>query len=167
MIYLLPAAAGVAVSVLLLLYYRRENEKYRAYRRAASRLLSIHALRRSLRREESLRSSVRTMLILGWEDDGWQEYIFDLAEGVWIGRGKEGNQLVIYDLNVSRNHCRLTEQNDCLYLEDLESANGTLVKKNGRWKRVWGKEQIREGCEFSVGPVIFKVKTISVDSGAL
>ena len=131
--------------MLLLLYYRRENEKYRAYRRAASRLLSIHALRRSLRREESLCSSVRTMLILGWEDDGWEEYIFDLA----------------------RNHCRLTEQNDCLYLEDLESANGTLVKKNGRWKRVWGKEQIREGCEFSVGPVIFKVKTISVDSGAL
>ena len=41
-----------------------------------------------------------------------------------------GNDIVLAQGNVSKNHCRIFVFNDQLYVEDLKSTNGTQLNKN-------------------------------------
>jgi uncharacterized RDD family membrane protein YckC len=50
--------------------------------------------------------------------------------GMVIGRDAKSCDLHMSDLSVSRRHARLLNENGTVWLEDLDSANGTLV--NGR-----------------------------------
>jgi two-component system, cell cycle response regulator len=51
--------------------------------------------------------------------------IVDAAELV-IGRG-QGADLLLADPGLSRRHCRVIRQDDVVFIEDLDSANGTFV----------------------------------------
>lgn len=53
-----------------------------------------------------------------------------IQEGMVIGRDPKSADLVMNDSSVSRRHARLFRKNGVLMLEDLQSANGTVV--NGR-----------------------------------
>ena len=48
-------------------------------------------------------------------------------ETTTIGR-KEGSDIIIDNLAVSRHHARLVQKEDKFILEDLNSVNGTFVK---------------------------------------
>lgn len=70
-----------------------------------------------------------------------------------IGR-QSGCDLRIPSGAVSRKHCRLSFHDDFLTVEDLDSANGTVV--NG--ERIEGPHVLRPGDRLEVGPVTFVVK---------
>jgi pSer/pThr/pTyr-binding forkhead associated (FHA) protein len=70
-----------------------------------------------------------------------------------VGRQK-GSDLRIPSSQVSRRHCVLFFRDDYLTVEDLESANGTLL--NG--VRIAGKEVVRPGDRLEIGPVVFVVE---------
>ncbi len=53
------------------------------------------------------------------------KYIFD-KDVVSIGRAK-GNDIVLENLSVSRNHARIKKEGDQYFIVDLNSANGTFV----------------------------------------
>jgi len=63
-----------------------------------------------------------------------------LDEGMLIGRDQECD-LVIDDRQVSRKHARVYQTSEGVFLEDLESKNGTYVNH----KRVEGVVQLFEG----------------------
>jgi hypothetical protein len=65
---------------------------------------------------------------------------------VELGRTREAD-VVLRDPEVSRRHARLESRNGVVYVEDLESSNGTFL--NGR--RVTEPIEIREGDEIDVG----------------
>src|SRR5688572_28807936 len=69
-----------------------------------------------------------------------------------IGRQK-GCGVRIPSGSVSRQHCLLSVHNELLRVEDLSSANGTLV--NGR--RIMRREIVRPGDKLRVGPITFVV----------
>jgi len=69
-----------------------------------------------------------------------------------IGRQK-GCGVRIPSGSVSRQHCLLSVHDDLLRVEDLSSANGTLV--NGR--RIGRRELLRPGDKLRVGPITFVV----------
>lgn len=72
--------------------------------------------------------------------------LFDLVEGQnFIGR-QEGNHLVLPSTQISRRHACLTMADGRLFLEDLQSANGTYV--NGA--RVQ-KVELRQGSRIQLG----------------
>jgi pSer/pThr/pTyr-binding forkhead associated (FHA) protein len=70
-----------------------------------------------------------------------------------VGRQK-GLGLRIPSAEVSRRHCVLRIQDGVLTVEDLRSANGTLL--NG--KRITRKEVVRPGDRLEIGPLVFVVQ---------
>jgi predicted component of type VI protein secretion system len=69
-----------------------------------------------------------------------------------IGRQK-GCGVRIPSGMVSRQHCLLSIHDDLLRVEDLSSANGTLI--NGR--RIMRREVLRPGDKLRVGPITFVI----------
>jgi pSer/pThr/pTyr-binding forkhead associated (FHA) protein len=70
-----------------------------------------------------------------------------------LGRAR-GNTVRIPSAEVSRQHCRLREEDGLIVVEDLGSVNGTFL--NGR--RLRGAEYVRPGDHIEVGPVTFVVQ---------
>ena len=75
------------------------------------------------------------------------------SEETIIGR-RAGCDLRVPSASVSRRHCRLSYRDDCLVVEDLQSANGTYV--NGI--RITETQVVQPGDRLEVGPVTFLVK---------
>jgi pSer/pThr/pTyr-binding forkhead associated (FHA) protein len=69
-----------------------------------------------------------------------------------IGRSSEAERPLPM-IFVSRFHCRLTVQGDQVYLEDLQSANGTFVNR----KRIAAPTPLQHGDDISLGPMLFRV----------
>lgn len=65
------------------------------------------------------------MVRLGNEKDG--ELEFDIQDSVTIGRGGQSQIKLTKDALLSGEHCRFTKNGSSLYLEDLQSTNGTYV----------------------------------------
>src|SRR5260370_3554116 len=75
------------------------------------------------------------------------------SEDTIIGR-RAGCDLRIPSASVRRRHCRRSLRDDCLMVEDLQSANGTYV--NG--VRITDTHIVRPGDRREVGPVTFLVQ---------
>jgi pSer/pThr/pTyr-binding forkhead associated (FHA) protein len=71
-------------------------------------------------------------------------------DSVVIGRGSECD-VVIHDLKASRQHCKLTRQEEGFVLEDLASRNGTLV--NGL--RITEPVLLKASQTFQIGDTMF------------
>lgn len=71
---------------------------------------------------------------------------------VTIGR-KNDNSIVLSDQHVSSNHARFVIKNNILFIEDLNSTNGTYV--NG--KKVEGKVKLFGKDEIKIGSTSFRV----------
>jgi hypothetical protein len=69
---------------------------------------------------------------------------------VRVGRSPE-NDLVLYDMGVSRAHIEILTDGDAATLRDTGSANGTLL--NGT---VTTEAQIKTGDRIQLGPVVFR-----------
>src|SRR5258707_8385564 len=77
-----------------------------------------------------------------------------------VGRQK-GCKIRIPSGIVSRQHCRILYEDDRLFVEDLNSSNGTFV--NG--VRVYGRQLVQPGDEIEVGPVVFVANYLLVEMG--
>jgi hypothetical protein len=75
-----------------------------------------------------------------------------------IGRTAE-NDIVLAEVGVSRVHAHIVEGDGRYYLEDLASANGTLL--NG--VPIAGRRELSTGDSVAVGPVVLAFSTLSVD----
>lgn len=69
-----------------------------------------------------------------------------------IGKKKGEVDLVLEDFAVSRMHARITKEGDGVYLEDLNSTNGTY--KNGLRMQPYEKKKLEEGDEIKIGKVV-------------
>ena len=69
---------------------------------------------------------------------------------VKLGRLKDNNDLIFPDgIGVSGMHCQLKEENDTVYLIDLNSRNGTWV--NGEKLQPGQPREMKEGDSFHIG----------------
>lgn len=75
----------------------------------------------------------------------------DAADGLVLGRSPEQADLVIADQSVSRKHARLRLKSGDLAIEDLESANGTVV--DGRVIKAGRPVPLDPGAEVELGAV--------------
>jgi pSer/pThr/pTyr-binding forkhead associated (FHA) protein len=74
---------------------------------------------------------------------------YPLGTGLTFGRGAE-NQIALNDAQVSRNHARIYFQNGYWVLQDLNSANGTIV--NGQQIAL---HYLQEGDRITMGSSTF------------
>jgi len=73
-------------------------------------------------------------------------------EAIWLGRGAFC-KIRIADGQLSRRHCQFTFENGQLFVEDLESRNGTKVNN----ELIKGKVQLQDGDRIIVGTHELKV----------
>lgn len=69
-----------------------------------------------------------------------------------IGKKREDADLVLENPSVSRIHARITQEKTEVYLEDLNSTNGTY--KNGLRMQPYEKRKLEEGDEIKCGTVV-------------
>lgn len=74
-------------------------------------------------------------------------------ENVTIGKQKGEVDLVLEDESVSRLHARIYVEDHIVYLEDLNSTNGTF--KNGLRLQPYEKRRLEEGDEVRFGKLLF------------
>ena len=77
---------------------------------------------------------------------------FGVNESILLGRALECD-IAMLTPHVSRQHARMEVVDDCLYVEDLGSANGTMV--NG--KPAVGRQALRHEDELRFHDIIFRV----------
>lgn len=70
-----------------------------------------------------------------------------------IGKQKGEVDLVLEDDTISRLHSRICKEGDIVYLEDLNSTNGTF--KNGLRLQPYEKRRLEEGDEVRFGKLLF------------
>ena len=81
-----------------------------------------------------------------------------------IGRSTECN-LKIASSQVSRSHCRITLGDDAVFVEDLGSANGTLV--DGQLLTAHQPTAIAPGARLVVGPAEFQIDYVASTSATM
>lgn len=80
--------------------------------------------------------------------------LLNLEKSVLLIGKKEGEvDLVLKDPSVSRMHARLSVEGDSVYLEDLNSTNGTF--KNDLQMQPYEKQKMEEGDEIRCGKISF------------
>jgi pilus assembly protein CpaF len=77
-----------------------------------------------------------------------------LSKGTYPLGSEEGNKIIIPDHTVSKKHALLMLHSDGIYLEDLNSSNGTYV--NG--KEIKSKSKINQEDKITVGNCVIVIK---------
>jgi class 3 adenylate cyclase len=78
-------------------------------------------------------------------------------ETVSVGRS-ETNDIVMRNSSVSRKHMRLTYSDRALYVEDLNSKNGTFVRVGKKWQKIKGKKTVTLPASLKVGTIVLLVE---------
>lgn len=78
--------------------------------------------------------------------------IIPIRSDFTIGR-KDENSIVLSDQHVSGNHARIIVRNNGLFIEDLNSTNGTYL--NGT--KIKGKVRLSNKDQIKIGTAVFKI----------
>ena len=84
---------------------------------------------------------------------GHPAHEFELAPGVYSVGSDKDNKIVLPDRSVSWHHATLSSLPEGLFVEDLNSSNGTYVDG----ERGTGKTQVRTGQRIQVGYFVILV----------
>ena len=90
----------------------------------------------------------------------------DLGNTFSLGRNSD-NDLVLSDQRVSRYHARITRRGESFLLEDLDSSNGTLLRKKQLPPGI--PSELVEGDEIEIGVIrlIFHLYRFISSSGEI
>ena len=78
--------------------------------------------------------------------------IIPIRSDLTIGRS-DGNSIALCDQHVSGNHAKIIVRNDSLFIEDLNSTNGTYLNGN----KINGKMKLTNKDEIKIGTSVFKI----------
>lgn len=57
------------------------------------------------------------------------QFVFDPEKNIFIGRDKFNSNIYINESSVSQHHCKIFSQDNIVYLQDMNSSNGTVVQR--------------------------------------
>lgn len=172
LLWLIPAAAVAAVLVAVLvavLLVRRRSERRKCLH-AAHNLIQEELLDNALGRNAGRALPARRlMLYLCANTDPPKRTVFDPARGVLIGRGNECN-VCVRDANVSQEHCRIFLRKGQVFVQDLDSVNGTWVRRG--WRRRWRVKPeapfpLQSGDRLLLGSVTLRVTLFPFDDATM
>lgn len=134
-IVLLICIAMVAIEMIILFMFNKKNREMHDCIKAASNIARDMLLEMMLRNpyapqaEHEKSIDLKNYICLMQTNSHTKhKYVYSLNSPVCIGRAKSKNQLILKDDLVSEYHCMIYMQQDGVYLRDLNSANGTIVK---------------------------------------
>lgn len=154
------AAVGVSAYAM----YANEKAERQKYYDAAYKIIKENCLNNAIRNQsEKIQQGQKQMLYLKWKDPEKQGYVFDPEKPVRIGRSPEKNEICIREETVSSRHCVLYLYQGGLFLQDLNSSNGTWIKRGLSKRRIQGIEPVFSGDKIIVGSLSVKVTIFMFD----
>ena len=166
MMIAIAAILAALISVIaLIVVKRRERKDELACIRAGELLMREKELdSRIFAGSRSGNRSGRKMLVrLKWKDGQVYSYVFDPGSGIRFGRG-EGCDISVLWESISAEQCILFERNGNLYVEDLNSANGTFILRGRKTYRAAPSIQVTEGDTISIGDIHFRIHIFYVNT---
>ena len=169
---LITVFVSVVMIILIIISHIKKTERQRYYA-AAGNILREEFLNYALQNTISPDSSIaepkgaKIMLYLKSKSTGKKtRFVFDPEKDVKIGRDNSESKIFINDISVSQNHCLVYSKDNRVYLQDMNSVNGTFVSR-GMFKKyaLFGGNQIelRTGDKIIIGSVILKVRLFYYD----
>lgn len=145
---------------------KKEINKYYV---AAQRIIQEQCLNYSIKNPMNSKigqpQTQKIMLCLKAEKAKNKGFVFDPEDKVYIGRTNNDNSICLQDVTVSGKHCCLYLYGNEVWLQDLNSANGTFVKR-GLEKPYFlqgSQMQIASGDKICVGKTVFKAELFFCD----
>ena len=74
------------------------------------------------------------------------------TSAIILGKKREEVDVCLEDISVSRIHARVVKEEEKVYIEDLNSTNGTLI--NGQRLQPYEKRKLEEGDEIKCGKTV-------------
>ena len=150
---------------VILVSWRKRREAKGARLRAAATLLRESQLNMAITRgPESKQSRFKPVLEIMWRDGDKHSYLFDPVEPIRIGRDYDINQICIRRDTVSNEHCILVMYNGALTVQDLNSSNGTYIKRGMRKYKVKGRVYVNNGDYLIIGGIKMKLHLFAFDA---
>lgn len=156
---------GIAVCgvILYVIYFNKKAETQKYYD-AAYKVMKESCLNHAIRSQTGRRQQgQKLMLYLKWTDGEKRGYVFDPERTVRIGRDFENNDICIREETVSSRHCVLFLYQGALYLRDMNSRNGTWLKRGLGKRQVQGTAPVFSGDKILVGDLAIKVTVFTFD----
>lgn len=158
-------AASLAMILLIMMISRRKKKDREQEIKAAAMLLKERQLRNAIdMNKKNGAQREQLILVVSWKDDKKRKFIFDPATGVRIGRGRDENQICVPLDTVSQKHCMIFSNDGYLYVKDLNSANGTYIKRGLKKYLVRDCQLCRDNDSIIVGGIAFKIRSFWIDS---
>jgi Ca-activated chloride channel homolog len=138
-------------------------DRYDAYARKSTRTKSFYTERPTMSEHTTMLHTRLKQSRDARERDGdtpdlitWGQDALRIPDDLRIGRADD-NDIVVRESEVSAYHCRITRADDALFLEDLDSTNGTFA--NGG--QVTGRFRLSVGDVITVGTRLFTLEGAS------
>lgn len=104
-------------------------------------------------KQKQERSKNASIGLLGLSPEGIAGERFDVESESTLGRAPGCTIVLTHDTFISQVHVRLTKQGRNLFIEDLQSTNGTLVNN----KKINGLHRLKKGDRIQIGRSAFEV----------
>lgn len=154
-------AAGGAAAYVIQSSRRAEMQKYYD---AAYKMIKENCLNNAIRNQSApVYGGLKIMVYLKWKDRQKQGFVFDPEQGIRIGRSPGDNEICIRDGAVSGQHCVIFVSGGQLAVQDLNSANGTWIRRGFKKRAVETAEFLYSGDRLAVGTLKMKVTVFTFD----
>lgn len=160
--YIIVTMLGLAVFIGGVIFIKGKQSEEKKYYDTACQMVKEEYLTWSLRRtdRQDSRTEAEKMVYLKFcSSRKKQGYVFNPEQEIIMGRAKERCTIWIPSPIVSLVHCRIFLYQQQIYIQDLNSSNGTIVKKG------WRKYLVQSGQslildtndKIYIGNTVFKV----------
>jgi len=161
MLYIIATIFGLMIFIGTVIIIKKKQIEKNNYYDAACQILKEEYLTQSLKkssREEPLKQQKMIYLKICSKKQK-QRYVFNPAHEIIIGRAKQNSTIWLPSREVSMSHCRILLFDRQVYLQDLNSSNGTLVKKGWKTYLIESGQSIllETGNKIKIGETIFRV----------
>lgn len=130
--YIIIASISIIVIVAGIVIIKKSQSEEKKYYEAAYRMVKEDYLTSSLKKSDSSANGYVVNLkmvylkLCSWPKQG---YVFNPEKAITIGRDKMTNAICIPYPTISLNHCKIILYKGEIYLQDMNSSNGTIVQK--------------------------------------
>lgn len=163
---IISGAAALAAALALFFWQRQRREVWKKYRKAARRIIREEYLDASIGKTEYETGhpvSRKRMVALEIKGDKRKGYVFDPEREIRIGRSLESSDLCLPDPMVSSHNSRIFLWEGQVCIQDMDSANGTVVQQGFRFQRTLRGETeiLSDKSRILVGNTCIRIRIFS------
>ncbi len=163
-IIVIAVIAVVLIGIISYVMINSRKAEMQKYYDAAYKMIKEVCLSNALKNQKPRENNEqKVMIYLKWKEREKQGYVFDPQQGVRIGRTPGKNEICIREQRVSGRHCVIYLTEGRLAVQDLDSANGTWIRRGLRKHRIQGPEYLFTGDQIIVGSLRLKVTIFTFD----